>query len=496
MREALYRKHRPKALTDVVGQPFITTTLTNAIKNNRISHGYLFAGPRGVGKTSVARILAHQVNNFEYGDSRGALDIIEIDAASNRRIDEIRNLRDKVHVAPVIGNYKVYIIDEVHMLTNEAFNALLKTLEEPPAHVIFILATTEAHKLPETIISRTQRFIFKAVPYDQIVSHLQNLATQENIVISKDALELIAKHGEGSFRDSISLLDQLNSSGEIKVEDVRRLLGLPQIEIINSILNDINKNRIKDVISQLDEVYSQGIDAVQIAQALINEIRIQANQKNLSTIKLAKQLLTTKTSSNPELYLELTLAEHILENLEPDNSLTHKTSTTQPYNTQPNTITDNNKNKDTLKSELNEPEKPIQKEVKTRAKNTKPVTANLEIDLEKLLSEGLWENLLNSLKSKHNTLYGVTRMASPSIKNNTLILSVPYVFHKKRLGEEKNAIIIRNLLAEMSGAPINIKIEIIDNSGQQTEEPDQHNKILDSLQDVKTIFGGGEVMES
>src|SRR6185312_9176361 len=169
MGQALYRKYRSKSFDDVVGQDHITKTLKNALSSGRISHAYLFTGPRGVGKTSVARILAHEVNDLSYNDESVHLDIIEIDAASNRRIDEIRDLREKVNIAPAAAKYKVYIIDEVHMLTREAFNALLKTLEEPPAHVIFILATTEAHKLPETIISRTQRFEFKPIGARQMV---------------------------------------------------------------------------------------------------------------------------------------------------------------------------------------------------------------------------------------------------------------------------------------------------------------------------------------
>src|SRR4051812_12438381 len=233
MGQALYRSHRPKSLKGVVGQEHITRTLEQALKEGRISHAYLFTGPRGVGKTSIARILAHEINGLPYTDDQVHIDIIEIDAASNRRIDEIRDLRDKVQVAPTSAKYKVYIIDEVHMLTREAFNALLKTLEEPPAHVVFVLATTDAHKLPETIISRTQRFSFRPVDKPKVIEHLKKIAKQEGIMVQDDALDLLAEHGEGSFRDSISLLDQASNQAEaLEADDVRRLLGIPPVEAV------------------------------------------------------------------------------------------------------------------------------------------------------------------------------------------------------------------------------------------------------------------------
>ncbi len=226
MGQALYRKYRSKSLDTVVGQEHITTTLAHALKSGTFAHAYLFTGPRGTGKTSIARILAHEINGLPYEDDSAHLDIIEIDAASNRRIDEIRDLRDKVNVAPAIAKYKVYIIDEVHMLTREAFNALLKTLEEPPAHVVFMLATTEVHKLPETIISRTQRFMLKPVELSKVAAHLRTIADGEGIAIDDEALAMIAAHGEGSFRDSISLLDQTRGhDGAVDSAYVRQLIG-------------------------------------------------------------------------------------------------------------------------------------------------------------------------------------------------------------------------------------------------------------------------------
>src|SRR5579872_6827852 len=191
MGQVLYRKYRSKKLSEIVGQEHITKTLNEALKKGTISHAYLFTGPRGVGKTSIARILAHEVNNLPYDEDVNNIDIIEIDAASNRRIDEIRDLREKVHIAPSSAKYKVYIIDEVHMLTKEAFNALLKTLEEPPEHVIFILATTEAHKLPETIVSRTQRYNFKPIDDKDIAGHLAMIAKREGIKAEPEALKAI-----------------------------------------------------------------------------------------------------------------------------------------------------------------------------------------------------------------------------------------------------------------------------------------------------------------
>src|SRR6266498_1480828 len=193
MGRALYRTYRSKKLAEIVGQEHITTALNHALEKGMISHAYLFTGPRGVGKTSIARILAHEINGLPYEDDSMHLDIIEIDAASNRRIDEIRDLRDKVHIAPTSAKYKVYIIDEVHMLTKEAFNALLKTLEEPPKHAIFILATTEMDRLPETIVSRCQRFDLRRIPTALISQHLAHIARQEKVKIDEAALHAIAR---------------------------------------------------------------------------------------------------------------------------------------------------------------------------------------------------------------------------------------------------------------------------------------------------------------
>ena len=204
MAKALYRKYRPKKLSDVIGEEQVTNVLANSLKQGKISHAYLFVGPRGTGKTSVARIFAHEVNGFEYELEDSHVDIIEIDGASNRGIDNIRELREKVAIAPTTGKYKIYIIDEVHMLTREAFNALLKTLEEPPAHVIFIMATTDVYKVPVTITSRAQTYTFNLADKKVMFDYLKSICEKEKIKISDDALQIIVKRGGGSFRFFVS----------------------------------------------------------------------------------------------------------------------------------------------------------------------------------------------------------------------------------------------------------------------------------------------------
>ena len=209
--KALYRKYRPTSLDNVVGQEQITAPLKSAIEQGKISHAYLFIGPRGTGKTSVARIFAHAINHFDYQLEDNYLDIVEIDAASNTGVDNIRELREKAIITPTKGKYKVYIIDEVHMLTKSAANALLKTLEEPPEHVVFIMATTDAYKVPITISSRTQVHTFRLADPETMFAHLRKIADAEKIPIEDDALRLVVRRGGGSFRDSLSILDQITT---------------------------------------------------------------------------------------------------------------------------------------------------------------------------------------------------------------------------------------------------------------------------------------------
>ena len=272
--KALYRKYRPCKLAEVVGQEQVTKVLENSLKQGKISHAYLFIGPRGTGKTSVARIFAHEVNGFKYELEDDYVDIVEIDGASNRGIDNIRELCEKAAIAPTSGKYKIYIIDEVHMLTKEAFNALLKTLEEPPAHVIFIMATTDAYKVPVTITSRAQTYTFKLADSNTMLNHLKSIAKKEGIKIDDDALKVIVKRGGGSFRDSLSLLDQIStlSDKEITKDLVISAMGLPEDEKIAELLTEYMSGNIVKITTILKDLLNTGVKPETLAEEMITQI--------------------------------------------------------------------------------------------------------------------------------------------------------------------------------------------------------------------------------
>lgn len=286
MGKALYRKYRPVKLSEVVGQETTVKALESSIKADKISHAYLFTGPRGCGKTSVARIFAHEINHLKYELEDSHLDIIEIDAASNTGVDNIRELREKAIIAPSEAKYKVYIIDEVHMLSKSAFNALLKLLEEPPAHVVFIMATTNPEKVPITITSRAQVYTFKLADTKTLEQHLAKIAKAEQLNISKDALNLIAKRGAGSFRDAISLLDQISTLSDQKItaETVTQALGLPQEQSITELLSAYQAGDQTQIITLLKDLLNSGTRAELISEELIFQIINQPDSKLFSLL--------------------------------------------------------------------------------------------------------------------------------------------------------------------------------------------------------------------
>ena len=299
---ALYRKYRPTKLADVIGQPQVTDILAAMAKMGQFAHSYLFTGQRGTGKTTVARILAHLINQLDYEDGAVSqhVDIIEIDAASNNSVDDIRNLRDSINLAPMQCPYKVYIIDEFHMLSKAAFNALLKTIEEPPRHAIFILATTELQKVPATILSRVQRYQFRTVAPDVLAKHLRKICTSERIAIDDAALQLIAEQGGGSVRDSITILDQMASSGQaITCDQVEHTLGLITSQQLTELWTAIGQQDSPRIIQLVQAFTASGIGATSIARQLIKFLTRQASASP-ALYALIDQLLEVDKSAMPE----------------------------------------------------------------------------------------------------------------------------------------------------------------------------------------------------
>lgn len=366
----LYRKYRPKNLQEVVGQEHVKKALTNAINLGKISHAYLFTGPRGTGKTSIARILAKSLN-CQQGptitpcetcsscvDIKNStpMDVIEIDAASNRSVEDARHILEKIQYVPVNGKYKIYIIDEVHMLTNQAFNALLKTLEEPPENVIFILATTEPQKVLETITSRCQRFDFRRITTDDIIKHLKHIAKIEQIKIDDEALFTIAKNAAGGMRDSLALLDQvsvLDSAKTISAEDINKLLGRISFDMLHNLTDTIIQSKPQAAIELLSTIYNAGNEPSQILVNLLGYLKnllivkncqgegllidlTQLNNTQIKALKIQSEHIDThqivfliektvyyvkelKTNTNQHLWLEVALID--LANLAQNTSL-------------------------------------------------------------------------------------------------------------------------------------------------------------------------------
>jgi len=459
---ALYRKYRSKSLDEIIGQGHITDILAKSIKQGKFSHAYLLTGPRGVGKTSVARILAREINKLEYNEESGHLDIIEIDGASNNGVEHIRELREKALIAPAMAQKKIYIIDEVHMLSSSAFNALLKTLEEPPEHVVFILATTDLHKVPATIISRTQRYTFRLVPIDEIKKHLKYIADKESINISDEALELIAEYGDGSFRDSISLLDQLsNLAGKnsgITPVMIEESLGIAPKKLVNSFYDALNKNDISEITKLIGDASKQGVDFVSLSKQLITKL-VEDAPNNPSNLSLIDKLLEVSSSNYPNLKLLSVIGTFIASRS--DEIVTHnkkpKISLLEVSKKQP---------------EIKSSEIQLNSKPKSKVKTSKTV---LKLD---------WQTLVEYIKSNHIALYSVIARCSHDVTDDELVLYCSNNFYKKKLDDAKYRLLLNKSLSKCGIGTMNI-------TTVPSSKPIEDSKIAS----IADIMGGGEIVE-
>ncbi len=530
----LYRKYRPQTLEQLVGQEHIKKTLTNAIELGKIAHAFLFTGPRGTGKTSTARILAKSLNCQNgptinpCGECESCkditnsipIDVIEIDAASNRKVEDTQNILEKIQYVPVHGKYKIYIIDEVHMLTNHAFNALLKTLEEPPENVIFILATTEVHKVLDTIKSRCQRFDFRRITTDDIVKHLRYISDQEKINISNDALFTIAKNSAGGMRDSISLLDQLSLLGvskEITADDVNAILGRISFDVLNKISNKIISSAPNEALEVLNEIYNAGNEPLQILtnlseyfknllivkncrKELLNELT-GLNDSQIEELAKQKEQLETqqivfllerityyikeiKQASNQHLWLEVGIID--LANMSENSSLLELQNRIKVLESgeihQPKPIIHPPAEPVTRPAPIPPAEKPKEQEVKKENKEEQeftPPPVSKKPDGNDI--QGLWKTLLANIKSPATK--ALLNLASPvkisadeiiiTFKNDKLVAQINDTNKKQMLIEAANT------MFNQTSTPVTIRLpqpndnEIIKQTSQQPkkEEP-------------------------
>lgn len=530
--KAIYRKFRPTNFTDVLGQEHITTILKNQIKNNNIAHAYLFSGTRGTGKTSTARIFARGINCLSEDIPcntceicRGILeesvmDIVEIDAASNNSVEDIRELRENSKYPPSNCKYKVYIIDEVHMLSKGAFNALLKVLEEPPKHLVFILATTEPDRLPATILSRCQRYDFKRVSVDNIVKNMRSISEKIPIEVDDNALELIARNSDGAMRDALSILDQCLSFSQDKIsyDYVVSILGIVNNDLMFYIVDDIISGQISELLNKLESIVQDGIDIKQFIKDLIlhfrnlmvakisqdvensidgteefiERLRVQSKTIELEKIITYLNILSEtenkcKWISQPRIILEVDLIKMIK----------------LPSNTSIDALIERiDKLESQIKSgriEVQAPKRPssrddnINKESRKEGKSVEKVENSLDkisvenenVNFETVKSE--WSNILNVIKKKKIALHALITEGKPmSFKNSILTISFGegFEFHRDALDKQLNKESIENIIASTLNTKVQLKLEM-----ETKPQVDLEQERLDLVKDVIDVFG-------
>lgn len=523
---ALYHKHRPQDFSTVIGQEHIIKTITNEILHNKVAHAYLFSGPRGVGKTTLARLLAKAMNcekmakdSFspcnncsscqEISSSR-SMDVLEIDAASHTGVDNVReNIIDNAQFKSAKSKYKIFIIDEVHMLSSSAFNALLKTLEEPPEHVIFILATTELHKLPDTIISRCQRFLFHKVKFDILTKHLQTIAKEEDTKIDKEVIERLVGKSDGCVRDAVSLLDQLLSSGEKTITSETASLVLPNtnnessIKFLQALINKNLKTGI-ELIASLGvegvDFYQFALDSVELLRLLmiyqatnnISEldvdlddkskkdlIKLSENISGLDLVRLIDLLLTradqVKTTSLPQLPLEMTMIEWC-------QTTDSKGTDSTDYNSGASNSSGNEKiNIPTTNITINEVVviEPEKKTIVEKVKDLIHHTAHFTKDEV----EKIWPEFLKKIEVRSTALTFILKMASvANVDDNKVTLSVAYSFHSDKLNEKKSRDTMEEIMGELLSGKVRLEASVLSSSEQKAGD--------DELQQLASAVGG------
>ncbi|MBM7855158.1 DNA polymerase-3 subunit gamma/tau [Desulfohalotomaculum tongense] len=517
---ALYREYRPQKFADIVGQQHITRTLQNAISSGRVSHAYLFCGPRGTGKTSTAKVLAKTLNclNSQAGEPCNqcqncistiegtAVDVIEIDAASNRGIEDIRDLREKVKYSPANGRYRIYIIDEVHMLTAEAFNALLKTLEEPPSHVVFVLATTEPHKVPVTVLSRCQRFDFRRIDVKDMLPRLRQVAESAGLQVEEQALVLIARAAEGGLRDALSILDQGSVFGDgiVTVDDVHNLLGTVREDILSTMAGYLAEANASGALSLVNDLFQQGKDlrlfikelntylrslmlylvSQQVPEDFIENEKIKTDARKFTPLFVSKclEILTRleydmKWSSQPRVLLELALVkittgesddintrvdkiEKYLKNINTGKQLAGPHPEIPAENSWPQEVSSSSKEiKNTV--DIKQQKQPEENNVPQQNDRNKHIKQS-------------WPSILERVKKLKPAAYGIFREAEVvDVKEQQLTIGFKpqhASFHKVRAEREENRKVFQQALNDVLGGSWSVKIVTLDQVGYQGEK--------------------------
>jgi DNA polymerase-3 subunit gamma/tau len=549
MSQTLYRKYRPKNFSEVIGQEQIVRILSNAIAHKRIGQAYLFTGPRGTGKTSIARIFAKTVNcaslvsekrtatklgicqseakadilinpcnkcsNCEIINSGKSLDIIEIDAASNTGVDNIRELRETVSLAPSILKYKVYIIDEVHMLSTGAFNALLKTLEEPPSHVIFILATTEIHKVPETIISRCQRFDFARLPIKNIIEKLNLIAKAEKIKINSEALEMIAIAAEGGMRDAESVLGQIITLEDenITTEEVEGILGATDRKTAGEIAEMITKKDSYSAIAKINDLLENGYDLQVFNKSLINYLRqlmlikISPDLKKYFAYEmpenqiekmaaLSKEAELSQIISAINLFLEAQnkISSFILPQLPLEIAII-KATKTFPEKIIENINDQHNNSAGKINKKISEHDYDKMSEIEKFDDSSMKKSNSVKSSINILDVKSRWPEFLVAIRPYNHSLSALlSNCRLLKTEKNVITLTTPYEFYGERLKETKNKLTVESVFSKMLGCAVEIRVlvdkNIVLKKESDKEKTENHSSQNSLLSSALEIMGG------